>query len=111
MAGKIPASDLSRVEDRCVREVVAMQEKVGLHSITDGEFRRESYISDFLNSIGVELRLKASTDLVYQDDQGNIEPGNKSFINEKIRWKQSPNVEAFRFLKSITRETPKVTIP
>jgi len=32
-------------------------------------------------------------------------------ISEKIRWKKSPNVEAFRFLKSTTTKTPKVTIP
>ena len=40
---------------RGVRDVVAMQEEIGLHSITDGEFRRQTYLERFLDPIGVEL--------------------------------------------------------
>ena len=36
-------ADLRAVEDECVREVVAMQERIGLQSVTDGEFRRLSW--------------------------------------------------------------------
>ena len=35
--------DLKKIEDACVREVVAMQERVGLKAVTDGEFRRRSW--------------------------------------------------------------------
>src|SRR3982750_2555387 len=34
---------LMEVEDQCIREVVAMQERVGLQAVTDGEFRRRSW--------------------------------------------------------------------
>jgi 5-methyltetrahydropteroyltriglutamate--homocysteine methyltransferase len=111
MNGRISQDRLRQAEDQAIREVVAMQERVGLHSITDGEFRRESYLAEFLNSIGVELQQKASSDLVYQDDQGNKEMGNKTVISSQVRWRSSPNLEAFGFLKSVTKRTPKVTIP
>ena len=34
---------LREVEDECVREVVRMQERIGLRAVTDGEFRRRSW--------------------------------------------------------------------
>src|SRR3982750_3000561 len=34
---------LRGVEDQCIREVLAMQERVGLKAVTDGEFRRRSW--------------------------------------------------------------------
>ena len=46
-SGKISAEELRRFEDAAIREVVAFQEEVGLQSITDGEYRREIFYSDF----------------------------------------------------------------
>ena len=34
---------LRAVEDRCIRECIAMQERIGLQAVTDGEFRRRSW--------------------------------------------------------------------
>jgi 5-methyltetrahydropteroyltriglutamate--homocysteine methyltransferase len=39
-AGKINASTLREIEDAAIRDVVRMQEGVGLAFVTDGEFRR-----------------------------------------------------------------------
>ena len=43
----IDGAELRRIEDDAIREVVALQEAAGLHSISDGEFRRQNYIVDF----------------------------------------------------------------
>jgi 5-methyltetrahydropteroyltriglutamate--homocysteine methyltransferase len=110
-AGKITREALRPLEDRAVREVVAMQEEIGLRSITDGEFRRQTYLTEFLNPIGVELLQRKSEDLVYHDDHGGTVPATKAVVNRRIEWKSSVNVDAFAFLKSITRGTPKVTLP
>ena len=37
--GDIGADELRRVEDGCIRDVVHMQEDIGLQGVTDGEFR------------------------------------------------------------------------
>ena len=43
----ITRDELKKIEDAAIREVVALQESAGLQSISDGEFRRQSYIVDF----------------------------------------------------------------
>jgi 5-methyltetrahydropteroyltriglutamate--homocysteine methyltransferase len=111
MAGKTTREALTALEDKAIREVVKLQEEVGFRSISDGEFRRVSYLAEFLNPIGVEFVQRGSTDLPYYDDAGNSSPSTLALVKRKIRWTKSVNVDAFRFLKGITRETPKVTIP
>src|SRR5213080_1784562 len=53
--GELSAEDLRTAEDQHIREVVKLQEEVGLQSITDGEFRRDWWHVDFLRGFdGVE---------------------------------------------------------
>ena len=55
--GKADAASLKAAEDRLIREVVKLQEDLGLPSITDGEFRRDWWHIDFLAGFdGVALR-------------------------------------------------------
>jgi 5-methyltetrahydropteroyltriglutamate--homocysteine methyltransferase len=42
--GKLTAAELRQVEDRAVREAIALQESAGLDVITDGELRRGSWV-------------------------------------------------------------------
>jgi methionine synthase II (cobalamin-independent) len=37
---EIGVAQLRDIEDRCIRDAVKMQENIGMHGITDGEFRR-----------------------------------------------------------------------
>jgi 5-methyltetrahydropteroyltriglutamate--homocysteine methyltransferase len=111
LAGALAIEELRAQEDKAIREVVALQEEIGLHSITDGEFRRVSYLSEFLNPIGVELVQGKSPDMLYYDAAGGTAPGTLALVSRKIAWTGSVNVAAFGFLKSVTRETPKVTLP
>ncbi|HUN92522.1 MAG TPA: 5-methyltetrahydropteroyltriglutamate--homocysteine S-methyltransferase [Burkholderiaceae bacterium] len=50
--GEIDAAALRAVEDRAIAEIVALQQDVGLQSITDGEFRRTYFHIDFLEQLG-----------------------------------------------------------
>jgi 5-methyltetrahydropteroyltriglutamate--homocysteine methyltransferase len=111
LAGTLPTDELRALEDKAIREVVALQEELGLKSITDGEFRRVSYLAEFLNPIGVEFRQGQSPDMLYYDEGGGTAPGTLAVVNRKIAWTGSVNVAAFTFLKSITKQTPKVTLP
>ena len=52
-AGRATADNFLRaVEDGAIREVVRMQEEVGLRAATDGEFRRASWHMDFIYALG-----------------------------------------------------------
>src|SRR5260370_3037485 len=44
--GELSPAGLKAAEDRAVREVVAMQEELGLPVVGDGEMRRESFQSE-----------------------------------------------------------------
>ncbi|WP_076461432.1 vitamin B12 independent methionine synthase [Limosilactobacillus caccae] len=47
-AGEIDQAELTRVEDVCIKELIAKEKQVGLHAVTDGEFRRSWWHLDFL---------------------------------------------------------------
>jgi methionine synthase II (cobalamin-independent) len=42
-AGTLAKAELTRIEDECIREAVALQERVGIGAITDGEFRKTGW--------------------------------------------------------------------
>src|ERR1700730_15285280 len=46
-AGKMSGAELRKREDEHIRNAVAFQEEVGLQSITDGEYRRGVFYTDF----------------------------------------------------------------
>src|SRR6516225_1720255 len=50
-AGEISSAELRSIEDTCIREVIRKEESIGLHSVTDGEFRRAFFHIDFLERL------------------------------------------------------------
>jgi 5-methyltetrahydropteroyltriglutamate--homocysteine methyltransferase len=106
--GAISQAELKAVEDREIEKIVAKQEEIGLKLATDGEFRRSWWHFDFLGMLdGVEL---------YEADQGiqfqGVQTKAQSLrIIGKLGFSDHPMVEHFKFLKSHTRLTPKMTIP
>src|SRR5436305_5157858 len=44
--GELAADALKRLEDEAIREVVRLQEEIGLKAVTDGEFRRTLWHMD-----------------------------------------------------------------
>src|ERR1700752_3831465 len=46
--GEITREALHKVEDECILDAIRLQEEVVLQSITDGEFRRTIWHTDFL---------------------------------------------------------------
>jgi methionine synthase II (cobalamin-independent) len=108
--GEIDRAALRAVEDKSIREVVALQESAGLQSITDGEFRRDWWHIDFIHGFdGVEL----STGNAYGDAKfkGTDEQPPFMIIEGKIRRTQPSMLDHFKFLKSVTKRTPKFTMP
>ena len=49
---EISAAELRAAEDEAIAEAIKKEEGVGLHSITDGEFRRTFFHLDFLEQVG-----------------------------------------------------------
>src|SRR2546421_3944014 len=103
---------LAKVEDECVRDVIAMQERIGLKAVTDGEFRRRSWwLELILGWEGFEADRTGSAKLKWRDASGVTQGFSDLNVVGPIRWRPSSVVRAFQFLKANTRRVPKVTIP
>ena len=71
-AGRIGAAELRRVEDESIREIVRMQEDVGLQGITDGEHRRASWHMDFLYQMGGMSKAHDGMRVKFHNEKGDI---------------------------------------
>jgi 5-methyltetrahydropteroyltriglutamate--homocysteine methyltransferase len=108
----LPASDLARIEDEAIREVVKLQEEVGLKSVTDGEYRRYSWNSDFLKGFSGVRVVEGKIAMRFHSEQGDIEAKPTGFrIEGKLDRPKGIFVDAFKFLKPLTKAVPKVTFP
>lgn len=105
-------AELRAIEDECVREVVAMQERVGLQSATDGEFRRRSWWLDLIMGWdGFAADRAGATEMVWRNAQGETRASSRLWVTGAIRWRDSATVRAFEFLKANCSVMPKVTLP
>jgi 5-methyltetrahydropteroyltriglutamate--homocysteine methyltransferase len=112
-AGRISAAQLQAAEDIAVREVVKLQEDVGLKGITDGEVRRGTWHLDFLYQIGGVTQDQSNLKVKFNNAQGGIEFMSAALkVTGKLKLTKTIFGEAFSYLKSVTTSgTPKLTIP
>jgi 5-methyltetrahydropteroyltriglutamate--homocysteine methyltransferase len=112
-AGQIHAEALRAVEDECIRDVVRMQEDVGLQAATDGEFRRASWHMDFIYQLGGVTRVAEDLVVRFRNDEGTIEfTPSAAHVEAPIALEHTIFGDAFEFLRSTTRSAlPKLTIP
>jgi 5-methyltetrahydropteroyltriglutamate--homocysteine methyltransferase len=110
--GRITTADLRRIEDQAIREVIRQQEDIGLEAVTDGEFRRSSWHMDFLYQVGGTAKVQDNVKVQFRNEQGVIEFTPAALqIKGKLKLDNCIFGDDFTFLKSITRATPKLTIP
>jgi len=103
---------LKEIEDRCIRECIAMQERIGLRALTDGEFRRRSWwLELILGWEGFAADRTGSAKLKWRNESGVTQGFSELRVTGKIAWRPSSVVRAFEFLKAHTNAVPKVTMP
>ena len=111
-AGSIDKTALRTAEDAAIRDVVAFQEGLGLHSITDGEYRRKFFHTDFLLQLdGIEEQ--GGMEVQFHNAIGkdvHFAPP-KMVVTGKIKHAHPIQRADYEFLASVVKETPKVTIP
>jgi 5-methyltetrahydropteroyltriglutamate--homocysteine methyltransferase len=114
-AGNLSDEDLRAIEDDAIRNVVTMQDDVGLQSATDGEFRRASWHMDFIYQLGGVTTIKDDNMKVeFHNAEGTIEFAPAALhVDDKVTLDRTIFGEDFAFLKSQTAngQTPKLTIP
>jgi 5-methyltetrahydropteroyltriglutamate--homocysteine methyltransferase len=107
--GSISDEAFKKIQDDCIRDVIKLQESTGLQVANDGEFRRGSYWSRFVERTeGFEIKGAVYT---FRDDTGHEYEFTAPYANRKIKRVQPLAVDEFEFVKSVTELTPKITIP
>src|SRR5580704_16095223 len=109
-AGQLSAPEFKRIEDRAVDAAIAMQEGVGLDVVTDGEFRRFSFLDQVVGEInGVEpiegafIHDKSATeDWVWH---------NPFTVTGKISQKRKITLEEFAYNRARATSRVKITFP
>lgn len=105
--GEIDAAALKGVEDREIERVVRKQEEIGLKLATDGEFRRSWWHFDFFWGLkGVE-KISAPPIKFHGVDT----KAEALKVTGKVDFAGHPQIEHFKYLKSVCKVTPKMCIP
>jgi 5-methyltetrahydropteroyltriglutamate--homocysteine methyltransferase len=114
--GRMAHAEFKRVEDQAIRDVVALQERVGFPVITDGELRRESFQSELTTA--VEGFANVSIDAWLHGDWHSEEVGDLRkerpqdvAVVAPLRRRRHLAAEEFTFLRSLTAAQTKVTLP
>ena len=112
-AGRIDQAALRDAEDAAIRQVVALQEDVGLQVVTDGEFRRGTYSDSFTTQgiRGVSVELTEPEGWKSSASHGHRMARRIPRVVDRIQWNGPQNARDFAFLKSVTSRTGKFTLP
>jgi 5-methyltetrahydropteroyltriglutamate--homocysteine methyltransferase len=107
------ADALREVEDQAIRDVVALQEELGLQAATDGEFRRTSWHMDFIYQLGGITRTDEQLQVAFKNNEGATSFTSAALkVTDRVKIDKTIFADAFKFLKStVTTAVPKLTIP
>src|SRR6516162_4425794 len=113
VAGRLADAELRAAEDKAISAFVALQEKLGFQVVTDGEFRRSTYTSNFTTEglTGITAEHKTGNAWSYTNAAGHKEPARIPAVHARIRWNNSRNAQDFAALARMTRVLPKITLP
>ncbi len=123
--GTVPDTELRTIEDRAVREAIALQEAAGLDVVTDGELRRNSWVVTIpLREEGVVRAPLAGFDFLPADpgwwslwkepdgSKANVWTNPKRpFVTRKLEVVRDIVADEYAFLKRHAKARSKLTIP
>ena len=98
--GQISDEETDRLLDPAIESILRLQEQAGLDELTDGEWRRESYVKVFAERVrGFHPDLNPSGGLPYPA------------VVAPIEYHRSLVVEEIRYIRSRTQRRIKATLP
>jgi 5-methyltetrahydropteroyltriglutamate--homocysteine methyltransferase len=111
-AGRISAEALRRAEDEAIRPVVAMQERVGIGAITDGELRRASWRDAPFVHLDGFTRERTETDFTFHLFDGSTrKAGPVPSVTGKVRRRTPMTADTYSLLAAMTKGLPKANLP
>jgi len=124
-AGNCDADELRAAEDTAIAAAITMQEAVGLHVATDGEFRRLNFQDSFGSSVegfaagngtlqAMEEAAEGSKPLrrfeKKPDRGGPVVMSHRAGLHSRLQMVRNTPLEEFTFLQQLATVTPKITL-
>ena len=107
--GELDETSFRRVQNEAIRDVVRLQQDVGLAVCTDGEFRRGSYWSRFVElTQGLSVRQALFS---FRDEHGHEQSFTAPHVVGRVSRRAPIALDEFSYLRSIAAATPKITLP
>jgi len=111
-AGRISTEALRQAEDEAIRPVVAMQERVGIGAITDGEFRRASWRDAPFEHLDGFSRERTEADFTFRLFDGSTrKAGPVPSVTGKVRRRTPMTADTYSQLAAMTKGLPKANLP
>jgi 5-methyltetrahydropteroyltriglutamate--homocysteine methyltransferase len=116
---ELPDAALQSIQQAAIRDVVRLQEELGLKVVTDGEFNRHSWHRDFMLKFANVQMMPSKLTVRFHSADGTRghSPPTMQVTGKLARPKNGEQlgggifVDDFKFLASIARATPKMTLP
>jgi 5-methyltetrahydropteroyltriglutamate--homocysteine methyltransferase len=111
--GEISEAALRGIQQEAIRDVVAMQEGIGLKVVTDGEYNRQSWQTDFLLKFANVKLVPSKVAMHFHTAEGGNQERRPPTLQVagKLGRPAGIFVDDFKFLKSIAKAAPKITMP
>jgi 5-methyltetrahydropteroyltriglutamate--homocysteine methyltransferase len=111
-AGQVSAEALRDLEDATIHDAIAMQERVGLQAITDGEMRRFSWRDGFFESVDGFSRDRVESSFTFTEFSGARRRGMPvPVVVGKLARRKRITADDFAFTAGLTTRTAKATLP
>jgi 5-methyltetrahydropteroyltriglutamate--homocysteine methyltransferase len=111
-ANKISRSQLTQIEDECIRVAVTMQERVGIGAITDGEFRKRGwreFLYDKCSGFGPDTVERGFPFTTF--DGTVVPPRPEPKIMARLNRREPLSANDFSALQTMTQKPIKANLP
>lgn len=110
--GELGREELWDIESRAVDDAIALQESVGLKSITDGDFRRGHWWNDFVLAInGIEIQGGMEVHFRQKPGEEIAHAPHRAVVTARLKRPRGICTDAFKYLAAHTNGTPKLCMP
>jgi 5-methyltetrahydropteroyltriglutamate--homocysteine methyltransferase len=109
--GQANADEQRTAEDAAVVSAIAMQDRVGLKVVTDGEYRRAAYHDFFFEHLGDVTIGWPPVDAADARDGAKRAAQPIAIVKSALRWTAPIHDGEVAFLKQHSAAMPKVTLP
>jgi 5-methyltetrahydropteroyltriglutamate--homocysteine methyltransferase len=99
-SGKLPREELTELEQQATREVIALQEELGIDILVDGEMARGDmvvYFAEHLKGMEVGGLVRSYGNRYY----------HKPVVKDVVRWEKPITVDLWRYAQSLTNKPVK----